>query len=853
MGHTLAAELPPPNVPRTTGSTRKGGDEDDTSRALPARPLRANAAGIVDSRTAAAVLSDAEIAAEIAAEVGGQWLNDGDAAPAATVTHRELLLNRTSYRQAGAVAWLPFTTSVASTTLPHLAPGQVHLLWVAAVLPDGTFGEWAVAHATTTEAADRPERPPPPRFDAEHLLDCTTIVLRLPLPPLGCAAPDAYELQWRPPAEAAWATLAPRLLIGAGSPREAGEGLGTDSGRGRAAERAEVAEVVARDAPDGVTLSSHVTRSAGWQLRVSGLQPAAQYEFRLRARNPAGASEPSASSGPLVAGIAAEAMAASPLARATSSASFRLHWGADGSYLSACLSRVRWDVLAKSTREAAWHVVASAVRARQINVEPLRCAQGCRFKVRATSLELAIASLNRQPESEPSAAFATPLLPAPSPATVRVELALHADPRWSEIGFSSELAALLGLYSEQVVVVETRVAGSHAEGLHHLPASDGGASAADGDAPARLGAGEKLRDEAAGADYAEDADDGSSAAGLAPVGSEEEALLARTTRPDAQQGAADASARQMGDEQRVVVDLRPTASVGTRSGNSAQSGPLLSVMPPAVSIPTTAHALVRMMHSDASWREALSRAADASGGAPLVHLARIIRTYGVLLFPPPPPPHTAAAATEEGVVPHLLHWVEPPPPPPPPPPIDQVGMLLALVARVESAAQSAGQQEMPGWSVLAGAVALLVGFLALAWCLRAICKAVESLCGCVGGCCRASCGFCCSCDSDPEIVHAADDEHDHDDELTVASWASHRSRHSQHALHAPAGWKRAPAEAAVRPFPLAAAAIPPPAPPPLQSLPRGPMGMATPGPPAPNGPDMMAEWRAPASMFERGA
>ena len=51
-----------------------------------------------------------------------------------------------------------------------------------------------------------------------------------------------------------------------------------------------------------VRLLSRVGRD-GWTLFVTNLQPRAQYEFRLRSTNEEGFSPPSASSGPLVAGM----------------------------------------------------------------------------------------------------------------------------------------------------------------------------------------------------------------------------------------------------------------------------------------------------------------------------------------------------------------------------------------------------------------------------------------------------------------------------------------------------------------------------------------------------------------------
>ena len=674
---------------------RLGPQSNSQSHRLPERPLRADEAGEVDGHSiwsALDALTDDELTAMVVdldtqashQAIAGSGVADSGVAATMSIVAAAASTAATTADDPPAASSLritarPYSSSglPSEVTLSSLAHKTTYLVWVAAQLTDGAIGPWAAVAAEIGDATLPPEQPAPPTFDDVHMSDCTTLVLRLPAPREGCAGPDEYELQWLPPGEAVWAVLAPSLAAGA-APAAPAAITSADAGQHVSLHAARLM--------DGVELRSSWLRGR-WHLHVSGVRRHAQHEFRLIARNRHGASVPSASSGALVAAISATAFRAPPLVRATSSASFAVQWAAGGEYLSECLAGLAWEVLYRDGDErsgggsggsggsgggsglsgagglgaglvqsssqlggsgsaggGAWHVLGSSVPTRTMSVEPLRCPRGCSFKVRATSVRLA-ASSPEPPESMPSATVSSPPLPPMPRGATRVELTVGGDRAWSEVGFSEDVAAMLGLYAEQVRVVEARPAGNTFD--------------------ARLA-------EAEAADAARAYDE---------YAYGDEQVNRQVTVADVRASGGGGS----GASRRVVLDFVSTASIGAVEPSN--------IGRPTVSVQSTAMRLVGMMQTNASWHAATHVRSGDGDEAVLEHASRIERWQGVLLFPPPVPGGSSSSrggsalhgfafgsSRPELSLPHKLHWIAPPAPPALPPPGKAAIQAAKLIA-----------------------------------------------------------------------------------------------------------------------------------------------------------------------------
>ena len=154
---------------------------------------------------------------------------------------------------------------------------------------------------------------------------------------------------------------------------------------------------------------------------VEDLDPYAGTRFRVVAVNSAGRSGPGPASEPLLSDRGRETLFAAPSVEATSSASFRVKWKT-----STCRPALTWELLYASVEGAKmssnqWQVLETDIAGSEYDVQSLRCAAGCAFRLRPHRLD----GID-DPYSLPSPVVKSTTLHSPPEGSVRVELQLAA-------------------------------------------------------------------------------------------------------------------------------------------------------------------------------------------------------------------------------------------------------------------------------------------------------------------------------------------------------------------------------------------------------------------------------------------
>jgi len=298
------------------------------------------------------------------------------------------------------------TVLEAHALIGGLQPGTGYVLWVAARNAAG-IGAWSSGLEASTRPADAPPRAPkPPVISSAPRAECATLRLRLPEEEQGsgCSAALSLALQYKSPSTRTWSIAKQHLL-------------------------------------------------AGSEVVVDGLDAKLAYSYRLIAFNQAGGSEPSEVVGPVVVGMKEGFADSQPTARATSSASVLVDWGAA---TSDCQSGLAWKVFYRpaESKSATWKLLSASHAGTAMRAE-LECPTGCVFKVAPLVSGFGGSSLASRPT--------TPLPMRPTvegAARLLMHLAISPDelPISSQemASFESETAAVLAIPRHRVKVVEAR-------------------------------------------------------------------------------------------------------------------------------------------------------------------------------------------------------------------------------------------------------------------------------------------------------------------------------------------------------------------------------------------------------------
>ncbi|KAL1523504.1 hypothetical protein AB1Y20_018442 [Prymnesium parvum] len=295
--------------------------------------------------------------------------------------------------------------AVTSAVVDGLSPGSSYIFQLQA-FNSGGFG--ALSAPTTVLTSDRapPDTPPPPQLLAG--VGCDVLQLQLPSPRASCSTPTAYEVRYRV-AGREWRPWSQRL-------------------------------------------------SPGLLVQLQPLPRAAVLHFSLRASNSLGASEWSAASPPVLAGVDTATLLKPPTARALSSAAAAVEWLPSG---AACGVPFAWQLYVRALRrggeggEGEWSAVLSAngadaavVRQPHVQLVNLRCAHGCLFRTQLFS------PAGWTEPSLPSAPLSLPKLPPLGEDALRLQIALRAESTWGAAEWTAALARAVGVPEAQLAVRE---------------------------------------------------------------------------------------------------------------------------------------------------------------------------------------------------------------------------------------------------------------------------------------------------------------------------------------------------------------------------------------------------------------
>ena len=413
---------------------------------------------------------------------------DVAAAAAATATYRASSNHGRQYPSGGLGC-----TSVLSSggnpavgfTATGLHEGRAYELRVAALTQGVGWSAWGETHTVRPLPLTAPPHAPAAlrSIDLEQA-ECTSVEVEVPSIEAigGAAATDA---------RGGAADVATRMIGGGG-------GLPLSAGCGKAeALSVEIARLGGSGGgaaePTGSRWATVAPPGVARRVEVQGLETFVAYTLRLRAHNDLHASPPAPPSPPFVAGIDPQAALRAPIARPLSSASFELTFDAfeDTAECAAAagLPVLRWEVLVSLEGGGGgggeWQQAAAAAVAQRgaVVLPSLRCATGCRFKVKPIVDGYTL-------YSSPSATVLSLRLPRAEPGAVRLEMRLRGGEQVDRDAFASDVARALDAYAEQVEVAEVRCHDGACYVVFDLIALDdddnvdGGGGASEGDAAA---------------------------------------------------------------------------------------------------------------------------------------------------------------------------------------------------------------------------------------------------------------------------------------------------------------------------------------------------------------------------------
>ena len=190
---------------------------------------------------------------------------------------------------------------------------------------------------------------------------------------------------------------------------------------------------------------------AGPSAVVEDLDPYAGTRFRVVAVNSAGRSGPGPASEPLLSDRGRETLFAAPSVEVTSSASFRVRWKT-----STCRPALTWELLyASEVSSNQWQVLETDIAGGEYDVQSLRCASGCAFRLRPHRLD----GLD-DAYSQPSPIVQSILLHRPPEGSVRVELSMAtsatAEGEEPLSGLVGKIASSTETHASRFAVVEAR-------------------------------------------------------------------------------------------------------------------------------------------------------------------------------------------------------------------------------------------------------------------------------------------------------------------------------------------------------------------------------------------------------------